>query len=194
MKMKTKTGIVILLLAVLISVAISVAVAVAPASEVADNSDSASSAAVVQTGPPTATPAPLQNLQPKAVSSADAIYSGRSNGPYLYVSGLQSNYYWGNNTVDIPIKVELWDWNGATLQRANIYWVLYRWNPSTSSYNFWSSQTMPQCAGDDGLQCKITWKLPGSTSGIFWQSFIEGYWYDINGGFHYAYQYKYFHT
>ncbi len=200
MKIKTKTGMVILLLAVLIPVAISVAVApgsevaVAPGSEVANNNGSASSAAVVQTGPPTASPAPLQNLQPNAISPADAIYNGYSNGPYLYVSGLQSNYYWGNTTVYIPIKLELWDYNGAPLQRANIYWVLYLWNPSTSSYNYYTSQTITQATGDDGLQAKLTWRLPGRTTGYYWQSFIEGYYYDINGGFHYAYQYKYFNT
>ncbi len=195
MKIRTKTGMVILLLAVLIPVAISVAVA--PGSGVADNSGngnsgSAQPAAVVQTGPLTAPPAPLQNLQPNSISPADVIYNGYTNGPYLYVSGLQSNYYWGNTTVDIPIKVELWDWNGAPLQRATIYWVLYKWNGA--SYALYTYQTIPQATGDDGLQAKITWKLPGNTNINYWQSFIEGYWYDINGGFHYAYQTQYFNT
>ena len=121
-------------------------------------------------------------------NSANPLY-GYSNGLYLWISpGINDIYNWGSTTY-IPLKVEVWDGNGNNLNGATVYEYLSWWDNSCSC---WRSQyTRNYNTGRTGDDVRILWQL---SPGRYWYSFIEGYYYDINNGFHYVYQQKYFNT
>ena len=116
---------------------------------------------------------------------ANPVY-GYSTDLQLWECCLQDWYAWYNYAF-IPIKAEVWDYWGNRQSNANVYESIYYWDGSNWQYYTSGYQT----TGPNGDNAQFTWIF---ASGWYWYTLIEGYYYDINGNVHYAYQIKYIST